>query len=85
MKSMSFQLSFSKPGLEKAGMPVKRTPFSITQKSSPSESFLRFGKTQVWRLRIETSANHRIAAAIVSVADCAVVGKVQPGIAKIFG
>src|SRR5256885_13060512 len=40
MNRTSFQLSCCESWLpSKEGMPVKRTPFSMIQKSSPSESF----------------------------------------------
>ena len=65
-------------------MPVNRTPFSMIQKSSPSESFCVSAKTQVRRLRVESAAHHRIAAAVVSMTGRAVIRKVNPGIAKIF-
>ena len=46
--------------------------------------FLSFRKAQVGRLRVQPMAHHRIAAAVVSMTDGAVVGKVNPGVQKIL-
>ena len=46
---------------------------------------LRFGQTQIGRLGVEALANHGVATAVVGVAQGAVIRKVQPRVAQIFG
>src|SRR5580698_5554178 len=45
---------------------------------------LRFRKSQVRRPRIKAVADHRVAAAIVAMADGAVVREVQPRVTHVF-
>ncbi len=42
---------------------------------------LRFRQTQIRWLGVKATANHRLPAAVVAVADSAMIGKMQPRIA----
>jgi len=46
--------------------------------------FLRLRQSQVWRFRVEALADERVAAAAIGMARGAVVGEMQPRLAKIF-